>query len=104
MAKYYGYIGFAETVETNPGVWIENIIEKPYYGELTRNTKKYQHSESVNDNINISNVLSIIADPYANENFQKIRYVNFMGAKWKVEIAEVQFPRITLTLGGLYNG
>ncbi len=103
MAKYYGKIGFLDTYQQSPGVWTEHIVEKPYYGELTRDTKRYQHSESTNDNIMISNVLSIIADPYANQNFQKIYYVTFMGAKWKVESAEVQFPRITLILGGLYN-
>jgi len=103
MAKYYGKIGFLDTKETSPGIWVEDIIERPYYGEWSRNTKRYQRSESTNDNITISNVLSIIADPYANQNFQKIYYVTYMGTKWKVETAEVQFPRITLSLGGLYN-
>lgn len=103
MAKYYGKIGFAETIEQSPGVWVENINEKSYYGDWTRNMKRYQKSESTNDDIRISNVLSIIADPYANQNFQKIRYVVYMGTKWKVESAELQFPRLTLTLGGLYN-
>ena len=103
MAKFYGKIGFTETKETEPGIWTDDIVEKSYYGEFTRNTKRYQKSESVNDDINISNVLSIIADPYANSNFQKIHYVVYMGTKWKVESAEVQFPRITLYLGGLYN-
>ena len=27
MAKFYGRIGFAETVETAPGVWTENIVD-----------------------------------------------------------------------------
>ena len=74
MAKFYGKIGFTETKETEPGIWTDDIVEKSYYGEFTRNTKRYQKSESVNDDINISNVLSIIADPYANSNFQKIHY------------------------------
>ena len=103
MAKYYGKIGFAKTIEQSPGVWVENINEKSYYGDWTRNMKRYQKSESTNDDIRISNVLSIIADPYANQNFQKIRYVVYMGTKWKVESAELQFSRLTLTLGGLYN-
>lgn len=104
MAKWYGVIGYAETVETEPGLWEEKIVERPYYGDITRNTRKLQSSGSVNDNVNISNLLSIIADPYANLNFYAMRYAEFMGSKWKITDVEVQSPRLILALGGLYNG
>ena len=103
MAKFYGNIGYSKMTETEPGIWNEEIIEKPYYGDLVRNTSRYQNSSDVNDNIVLSNNISIVADPYARENFQHIRYVEFMGAKWKVSNAEVQYPRIILSIGGLYN-
>lgn len=104
MAKFYGKVGYIETVEVKPGVWKEQVIERPYYGDLTRNTSRFQPSGGVNDNISVNNNISILADPYANENFQHMRYVEFMGAKWKITNAEVQYPRIILTLGGVYNG
>lgn len=104
MAKYYGKIGYAETVETNPGVWTEQITERSYYGDMIRNTRRLQSAEQVNDNINIANDLSIIADPYAINNFHAMRYAEFMDAKWKISNVEVQYPRLILTLGGLYNG
>lgn len=104
MAKYYGKIGYAETVETNPGVWTEQITERSYYGDMIRNTRRLQSAGQVNDNINIANDLSIIADPYAINNFHTMRYAEFMGAKWKISNVEVQYPRLILTLGGLYNG
>ena len=104
MAKYYGKIGYAETVETNPGVWTEQITERSYYGDMIRNTRRLQSAEQVNDNINIANDLSIIADPYAINNFHTMRYAEFMGTKWKISNVEVQYPRLILTLGGLYNG
>lgn len=103
MAKYYGAIGYAETSETRPGVWEERIIERNYYGELVRNTRRLQSSDKVNDDINVANEISILADPYANENFHSMRYVEFMGAKWKISNVEVQYPRLILTIGGLYN-
>ena len=103
MAKWSGKIGFADTVETEPGIWEEIITERLYYGDLTRNFRKTQGSDNVNDNINISNSISIIADPYANQNLYAMRYIEFQGAKWKVTDAEVQHPRIILTLGGLWN-
>lgn len=104
MAKWYGKIGYAETVETAPGVWSESITEREYFGELIRNIRRLQTGDKLNDDINISNEISIIADPFANENFHSMRYVEFMGAKWKITNVEVQYPRLILTVGGVYNG
>lgn len=103
MAKFYGAIGYAETVETTPGVWKEQITEHNYYGELIRNTRKLQTADQLNDNINVANEISIIADPFAISNFHSMRYVEFMGAKWKITSIEVRYPRLILTVGGLYN-
>lgn len=104
MAKFYGVIGYAVTKETAPGVWTEEIAEQSYYGDLTRNMRRLQDSGDLNDNINVANEISIVADPYANANFHSMRYVAFMGAKWKISKVEVQYPRLILTLGGVYNG
>lgn len=104
MAKYFGMIGFEHSAETKPGVWTEEIVERPYYGELYKNTRRLQEASQVNDNVTIGNELSIIADPYAVENFHSMRYASFMGTKWNVTSVDVQYPRLTLTLGGIYNG
>lgn len=104
MAKFYGVIGYAETKDDGHGVWTEEIIEKEHYGDLLQDTRRYQQSGNVNDNIVISNRISIIADPFAMENSHLIRYVKFMGTKWKVSSIEVQYPRLILTLGDVYNG
>lgn len=104
MAKFYGKIGYAETVETSPGVWEEQIIERKYYGELIRNSRRLESSGNLNDNINVSNEISIVADPFANQNFHSMRYVGFMGALWKIISVEVKYPRLILTVGGVYNG
>lgn len=101
MAKWYGAIGFAETVETEPGVWEEQITKRNYYGELIRNTRRLQSTEHLNDDITISNEISIVADPYAMSHFHSIRFAEFTGIAWKVTNVEVQFPRLVLTLGGL---
>lgn len=105
MAKFYGNIGYAEQKEIRPGVWVEQIIEKPYYGDTMRNPNINitQPVSSVNSNINISHSISIVADLYAKQNSQYMRYVEFMGAKWQITNIEVQYPRLILTIGGLYN-
>lgn len=103
MTKWYGEIGFAETVETKPGVWVEQITSRNYYGDTIRNSRRLQSANQLNDNINISNQISIVADPYANNNFHSMRYAEFMGTKWKISDVEVQYPRLILTLGGVYN-
>lgn len=103
MAKFYGAIGYAKTVEMTPGVWEEQITERFYYGELVRNTRRLQTSDSLNDNIDIANEISIVADPFANQNFHSMRYVEWMGARWKISSVEVQYPRLILAVGGVYN-
>lgn len=104
MNKFYGAIGYAETVESAPGVYEEAITERKYYGDVLRNNRQLQPSENLNDDINIANEISILADPYADNHFYAMRYAEFMGARWKITRVEVQHPRLKLTLGGLYNG
>lgn len=104
MAKWYGVIGFSETVETTPGVYVEQITERHYYGDVIRNSRRLQSSDQLNDDVNVSNEISIVADPYAVQNFHTMRYIEFMGTKWKTTNVEVRYPRLILTVGGVYNG
>lgn len=104
MAKFYGIVGFVKTEETEPGIWEPKITEEKYYGDFTRNTSKFQTSGNLNDNVDISNEISIVANPYAFENFQYIRYVEYMGTNWEVSTVQVQYPRLILSIGGVYNG
>lgn len=106
MNRFSGKIGFAVAEETRPGVWTEdNIVERTYYGEVLLVSRKLQVSGNVNDDINISNRISVIGDPYAYENIHMMRYVEYMYSKWKItEVDASHYPRLTLTIGGLYNG
>lgn len=104
MAKFYGTIGYATTSETAPGVWTEGITKRNYSGDVLKNTRRLEAGESINDNITINNIISIIADPYASMNFHTMRYVEWMGALWKITNVEVLRPRLLLTIGGVYNG
>lgn len=103
MAKFYGKVGFLRTEESAPDVHSEVLTERLYKGDVIRNQKRYQSSESLNDDVVLSNNISIVADDYANENVFAIRYVMYKGVPWKVTNAEIQRPRIILTLGGKYN-
>lgn len=104
MAKYYGKIGYATSEEVKPGVWKKRITVREYFGDVIRNTRRLQSSGNLNDNIIVSNEISIVADPFANENFHSMLYVEFMGTKWKISNVEVQYPRLILTIGEVYNG
>ena len=104
MAKYYGKIGFATTSEDTPGVWVEHITERNYGGDVLNNTRRLEFPEKVDADINISNRISIVADPYARLNFHSMRYAVYMGTKWTITSVEVQYPRLILNLGGIYNG
>ena len=94
---------YAETAETSPDVWDEQLTERPYYGDLLRNSRRFQSTEHLNDDLAIANEISIVADPFANQNFHRMRYIVYMGTKWKITNVEVQYPRLILTIGGVYN-
>lgn len=104
MAKWSGKIGFSTSVEVEPGYWEEQIIEKQYTGDVITHSVKRQNSEGVNQNINISSSISIIANPFANKHCSEMTYITYMGAKWKISDITPEFPRLKLTIGDLYNG
>lgn len=104
MAKFYGNIGFVKTMETSPDIWETVETVKRYRGDLVRNQRRWEDSESINEDLTISNEISIVADKFAYENIDAMKWVEVMGAKWKVNSVTIDYPRITLTVGGVYNG
>ena len=109
MARFHGAVGFIHTVETDhenhPSVWEEVATERNYYGDVMRNTRRWdQNGNGTNDNLVINNTISIVADNFANQNLGAMRYVKWHGDLWNITNIEVQRPRIILTIGGLYNG
>lgn len=104
MAKWTGKIGYGIKMEYEEGIWEDHIVERTYYGDKITDRFKRQSSGYINDNIDINNVISIMADPFAIENYIYMIYVEIMGVKWKVSSVEEQYPRLLLSVGGLYNG
>lgn len=104
MSKFFGNIGYQTTTETEPGLYEEEIVEHEYFGDVIRNSRRLQYSDNINPSITINKQISIVSDPYAVENFHNMRYVTYMNTKWIITSADVQYPRIILTLGGIYNG
>ena len=105
MAKFYGPIGYSVSTEVRPGVWKDTIEERNYYGDLIRDTSRWTASQnSTNDDLTINNQISIVADPFAENNFHSMKYVRFMGANWKITSVEPRLPRLILSVGAVYNG
>lgn len=104
MAKFHGIVGFGETLEARPGVWEDVITEKPYFGEVIRNTRQVREGEKVNDDFSLGNSITIVADGYANEHIEAMRFVEQSGSLWKISEVEIQRPRLILRLGGVYTG
>jgi|SRR3954449_4690824 hypothetical protein len=104
MAKFHGKIGYAQTVETAPGVHQEEITERSYYGDVTRTSRALRDGEQINPVLSLGNSISIVADAYAREHFFAIRYVEWAGVHWTVVDVEVRHPRLLLRLGEVYNG
>lgn len=106
MTRFSGKIGYGETAEDPPGsgVWIDRIVEKPYYGNVEWSNRRFVNEGQVNDNVAVNNYISVVADSYANQNFMHIRYVLWRGTKWNVTNVEVKHPRLMLYMGEVYNG
>lgn len=106
MAKFYGQVGFVQTVESpaESGIWIDQVTERTCYGDVNRVVRRWESVQKVNDDITVNNEISILADPYITQNLPWIKYVVWNGAKWKVSSVEVQYPRLILSIGGVYNG
>ena len=104
MAKFYGPVGYIEYEETERDVIAEKPIERMYKGDLIRNSRRLSNGQDINDTVTISNQISILADPYAMNHIHAMRYVKWAGACWKVDTVDVQYPRLIITLGGVYNG
>ena len=104
MAKWFGAVGYAVPTEITPGVWKDVIEEHEYCGDISRNLDRLQSAEQLNDNVKLENEISIVADPFAVKNFYAIRYVIYEGIKLKISSVQVSYPRLILSLGGVYNG
>ena len=104
MGKFYGPVGFIESVETRPGVFVDKPVEHTYRGDVITRSFRSQNGLSVNDNLSVSNQISILADPYVSNHFHAIKYVKWMGTAWEVSNVSEQYPRLVLSLGGVYNG
>ncbi len=103
MGRFYGEVAYYEQHETSPGVWQETPDIRMYYGDSRQIRRREQSTTTLNDNFVVDNVISIVADPFAYEKFSKIRWVKWMGQRWKVSNVTVERPRLMLTLGAVWN-
>ena len=104
MAKFYGAIGYARSEETVPGVWEDAIVEKKYRGDIVLDQRRWRTEEKVNDDLNLDNSISILADTYAYENIGIMKYIVWKGVAWKIQSFSINRPRIVIQIGGVYNG
>lgn len=113
MARFAGTVGYGVSVETKPGVWQDQITELPYYGDVIKESSTLSVGKTssaltsgptLNRVLALTNNISIVADPFMQENFYAIRYVRWSGALWEVNSVDVQIPRLILVLGGVYSG
>lgn len=107
MSVFYGPIGFVETVEdpVGSGIWVEKPTEHYYRGVVSRYGKRWDGgSQQINPNLSISNTISIVADPFISNHLYSIRYIKWLGGYWEISSVDVEYPRMILSIGGVYNG
>lgn len=104
MTRFRGTVGFSKLLETSPGVFTEQITRRTYKGELVREGNRWQPRDAVNDDFLVENRISVVGDQFMYSNVGAMRFIEFMGAKWKISSVEIKKPRIILYLSGVYNG
>lgn len=106
MARFCGNVGFVITTEstTQPGVWVPEETVRKYYGEILRNNRRWGSENKINGDMTISNTFSILADDFIRSNFQYAKYIEYLGTKWIISSVEIDYPRLKIETGGLYNG
>ena len=105
MAKFHGKVGYEVTGEVpgKRGIYGPHIIERRYYGNITRIVNTIMDSDQLVDDFRLNMELELMADGFALQNFNAIRYVEYMNSKWKVTAVQVRGPRIIVNFGGVYN-
>lgn len=104
MAKFCGVIGYTTLVQTSPGVWQESITEVNHRGDVLEDNGRFSPAtDSTNDNLSLSNKFSIVVSPYAKLHYHSMRYIEFMGTKWKITSVNYKYPRLIISVGGVYN-
>ena len=102
--KWYGKIGYALTEDNGNGIWTLTMSWKQYYGDVQRYSRRIENGQSINDNLNIGNTISILADPYAFEHLGYMKCIEWMGGLWEISSIDISYPRMNLSIGGVYNG
>ena len=69
--RFKATLSYGESVEKSPGVWVDEIVEYSYYGDVIRNTRALDTQNSVNGDVSVGNSISVVADEYAFANFAK---------------------------------
>lgn len=102
--RFFGKVGYQIETESTDSVWAKTMVAKSYFGDVNRNNTRRDTGDTINDQIDINNRISIVADPFAFENFQNMKYVEWLKQLWNIKSIELQPPRIILEVGGVYNG
>ena len=103
--RYRGIIAYevTEPKEDGSDVYVSTITEKYYRGEVQKNHFRRETGEWLNDDIAVSNVIRVVADPFALSHCQSIKYAVWFNQKWRVTGIEIDYPNLLLTLGGAYH-
>ena len=102
MPRFSGKLGFVMTRETEEGVWLEEKIEIPIKGTIRSLYVRNDNNSSVNTNLRLTNEVSVLLNSKIATYLETLKYVVWKGSKWEVQSIGVNYPRLTINLGGLY--
>lgn len=101
--KWFGEIGYFVESNNVDGIVTDSFITQQYYGDIIKDYKTNTSENAVNEDFELSNRISVVADPYLISHFHKIAWISFMETKFKVRSVELQYPRLIVSLGGVFR-
>jgi len=110
MTKFAGLVGYVTQEETVPGVWAPvetsimmrgDIISQSY---TNGNGSRISDTGKVNDDITLNHRVSLLGDAYAFDNYFDLKWIQIGGRKLEISSIELRRPRLTVSIGGLWNG
>lgn len=102
MSRFSGKLGFVITRETEEGVWLEDVVEISVKGTIRSLWVRNNNNASVNTDLRLTDEISVLMDTKIKTHLETLKYVVWKGSKWEVQSIGVNYPRLTINLGGLY--
>lgn len=110
MSKFSGTLAIVNEFADDTGIWQREVQKYPIAGDFYQDNTARLTGEKINEDLSFSMRFSFLASPnlmtILSEDSQAITplYIEYLGLKLKVNSMTFQWPRLILTVSGVWTG